>query len=170
MTVEVKLLNYTFHFRKLTWREESSLKIPKGKSQVRPVLAAALVNVSGLEVKSPEEAGRVVAALPQPVAERVYRIYKGLLPPNWKFETAGLYRAPEPSIYVKRVVAEDDVIDEASDRVMKKMEQDFGKEELREAAEIDRQIVKGSKLRGAVRLIPTDRGTFVAAPPEATHD
>jgi hypothetical protein len=158
-TVEVKLLNYTFRFRKLTWREETAIKIPKGKSQVRPVLVTALVNVSGLDVKSPEEAKKVIAALPTPVADRVYRIYKGLLPPNQKFETAALYQAPEPSIYVKRVVAEEDVVDEASDRVMKKMEQSFGKRELEEAAEVDRQIVQGSQLRGAVRLNP-----------EATHD
>jgi hypothetical protein len=152
MTVEVKLLNYTFHFRKLTWREEAALKIPAGADQVRPVLQAALEDVSGIKVTTPKEAARVINSLPKPVADRVFRIYKGLLPAVRKFETANLYRAPEPSIYIRRVETDDDVIDTATDRVMAKMEQDFGRKELEEAAEVDRKIIRGSNLRGAIRV------------------
>jgi len=154
MTVEVKLLKYKFRFRKLSWREEFHLKIPPGKNPTRIVLAYALVDVSGLPVQSPEEASKVFAAMPLPVVSRVYRIYKGLLPSSKRFETAGLYRAPEPSVYVQRIVEDDDVVDQASDRVMKKMEQSFGKQELAEAAEVDRQILRASKLRGAIKVSP----------------
>lgn len=154
MTVEVKLLHYKFRFRKLSWREESHLEIPPGKNPMRVVLAHALEEVSGLPVKSVKEAVKVFAAMPSPVVSRVYRIYKGLLPPSRRFETAGLYCAPEPSIYAKRVMEEEDVIDQASDKVMRQMEQSFGKKELEEAAEVDRQILKASKLRGAVKLSP----------------
>ena len=118
------------------------------------MLIAALEEVSGIKINSVAEAAKVINALPLPVVNRVFIIYKGLLPPTRKFETAALYKAPLPSIYVKRVVTDDDIIDEATDRVMRKMEQDFGRQELEEAAEVDRQIVKNSKLRGAVRLEP----------------
>jgi len=118
------------------------------------VLAHALEDVSGLPVKSVEEAAKVFAAMPIPVVSRVYRIYKGLLPASRRFETAGLYRAPDPSVYVKRVAEDDDVVDQASDRVMQRMEQNFSKQELAEAADIDRQILKASKLRGAVKINP----------------
>lgn len=152
MTVEVQLLKYKFRFRRLTWREEYTLQIPVGKSQVRPVLIAALEEVSGLPVKTRDEATKIVNALPTPVASRVFRIYKGSLPPSRFFETAGVYRAPEPSIYVKRIAQTEDAVDEASDRVMQRMEQQFGKQELAEAAEVDQRILAGSKLRGAVRV------------------
>jgi hypothetical protein len=35
---------------------------------------------------------------------------------------------------------------------MQRMEQQFGKQELAEAAEVDQRILAGSKLRGAVRV------------------
>src|SRR5208282_5613423 len=110
MTVEVRLLRYKFRFRNLTWREELHLTIPPGKNPTRIVLAHALEDVSGLPVKSVEEAAKVFAAMPIPVVSRVYRIYKGLLPASRRFETAGLYRAPDPSVYVKRVAEDDDVV------------------------------------------------------------
>jgi len=154
MPVEIQLLNYNFRFRRLTWREELALNIPVGKSQVRPVLAAALVDVSDLPVKTIGEAKKVVAALPKPVADRVFRIYKGSLPQNRTFETAGLYCAPEPSVYIKRVEDGEDAIDAATDRAMNRMEQQFGKEELEEAAEVDRKIIAASKLRGAIKKNP----------------
>lgn len=153
-SVEVRLLRYKFRFRNLTWREELHLTIPPGKNPTRIVLAHALEDVSGLPVKSVEEAAKVFAAMPIPVVSRVYRIYKGLLPASRRFETAGLYRAPDPSVYVKRVAEDDDVVDQASDRVMQRMEQNFSKQELAEAADIDRQILKASKLRGAVKINP----------------
>jgi hypothetical protein len=152
MSVEVKLLNYKFRFRKIHWREETGLNVSPGKSGVRPILIAALEEISGLKVSNSTEAAKVINALPLPVVNRVFLIYKGSLPPNRKFETAALYKTPAPSIYFKRAAVDDDVIDAATDRVMRKMEQDFGKQELEEAAEIDRQILKGSKYRGAVRL------------------
>ena len=151
MTVDVQLLTYKFRFRKLTWREESALE-GSSKNVVRLLLAAALEEVSGIKVKTPAEASKVINALPLPVANRVFRIYRGLLPKNRKFQTGNLYRAPEPSIYIKRVAAVEEAVDQATDKVVEKMEQDFGKKEVQEAAEIDRQIVKGSKLRGAVKV------------------
>lgn len=152
MLVDVTLLQYKFRFRKLTWREELAIKIPAGKNQVRPILIAALVEVSGIPVTTPESAAKIIAALPIPVASRVFRIYKGSLPASRTFETVGLYRAPEPSSYIKRIAESDEVVEEATDRVMQRMEQQFGKKELQEAAEIDRQILAGSQKRGAVRL------------------
>jgi len=153
MTVEVCLLNYKFRFRRLTWLEELNLVIPPGKNSMRVVLAHALENVSDLKA-SPEEAEKIFAVMPLPVVSRVYRIYKGSLPTNRRFETAGLYCAPEPSAYAKRVLVEEEEVDDATERAMKNMENRFGRKELAEAAEVDRKILKASQLRGATK-IPT---------------
>jgi hypothetical protein len=151
MTVEVKLLNYTFRFRNLSWREEFSIHYPPGKNPTRIFLATALEEVSGISVNR-KEATKVMAPIPLPVLNRLYIIYRGLLPKTRKFETGSLYAAPEPSIYVKRVAETEDKIEQESDKVVREMESKFGKKEVEEAAEIDRQIVAGSKYRGAVKI------------------
>jgi len=119
---------------------------------MRVLLAHALENVSDLKA-SPEEAEKIFAVMPLPVVSRVYRIYKGSLPANRRFETAGLYCAPEPSAYAKRVVVEEEEVDDATERVMKNMENRFGRKELAEAAEVDRKILKASQLRGAAKVV-----------------
>jgi hypothetical protein len=155
MTVDVQLLGYKFQFRQLTWKEELRLAVAPGKNSViRAVLSHALEDVSGLPVKDPKEAAKIFATMSSPVVRRVFFVYKGSLPPNRRFETAGLYCAPEPSVYVKRIIEDEDIAEQEADRVVQNLENQFGKKELAEAAEVDRQIVKASKLRGAVKVTP----------------
>lgn len=152
MTVDVQLLKYKFKFRKLTWREESALKIPAKVHPYRVVLATALVEVSGLSIGSPEEAMKVVGRLPLPVLNRVFMIYKGKLPEDRRFETVNLYKAPEPANYVQRVMEDEEAMEPTVDEAVRRMETQFTRRELAEAAEVDRKIVQGSKLRGAVKV------------------
>lgn len=154
MTVEVKLLHYKFRFRKLSWREEFHLQISPGKNPTRVILSHALENVSGLPVRSVTEAAKIFAVMPLPVVSRVYRIYKGLLPSSKRFETAGLYRAPESADFIKKVEVDEEAVEPIVDETMRRMESQFSRQELEEAAEVDRQIIRGSNLRGAVKLNP----------------
>ena len=94
---------------------------------------------------------KIFRPMPSPVLDRVFKIYKGSLPVGRRFETANLYQAPEPQAYVQRLAEDDAKIEYSADAAVRQMEAKFGKEEVQEAAEIDRQIVRGSKLRGAVR-------------------
>jgi hypothetical protein len=152
MTVEVQLLKYKFRFRKLDWREEVALQMPPKVHPLRVILAAVLVDVSGLPVSSPEEAMKIIRKLPIPVLNRVYMIYKDKLPKTRLFETVNLFQAPEPSLYIERVADDEAAAEPTVDEAVRRMEQQFGKQELAEAAAIDRKIVQGSKLRGAVRV------------------
>lgn len=150
--IEVKLLHYTFRFKRQMWRDEFNIKFPKGRDQTRVYLAHALVEVSGLPVKSIADATKIIDSLPTAISSRVFRIYKGQLPPNRRFATAALYNAPEPAKYQIFVDEEVSERDELAERAQAAMEMKFGKKELAEAAEVDRQILKASKLRGAIRV------------------
>lgn len=152
--IEVKLLNYKFRFKRQMWRDEFVIKFPKGKDQTRVYLANALVEVSGLPVKSLAEANKIIDALPTAISSRVFRIYKGQCPPNRRFSTAALFAAPEPAKY-KILLEEDETErDDLAERARQAMEAKFGRKELMEAAEVDRAILKGSKMRGAIKADP----------------
>jgi hypothetical protein len=148
--VEVILVNFRFKFRILHWQEEFALQT-NGRDSRRVLLAAALAEVSGLKIKNFDDAYRVLKALSDPVLHRVFLIYKGKQPPTRMFTTRNLYKAPEPAAYGERLAEQGDATEQKVDVVTQRMEQQFGKQELEEAAEVDRQIVKASHYRGAVR-------------------
>lgn len=152
MIVEVKLLNYTFRFKKLTWREEFTIKFPVGKDQKRVYLAHALVEISGSKLTSFAEATRVVDSLPTAISSRVFRIYKGQFPPNRRFATASLFKAPEPNKYNVILEKDEEDRDKLADQARIRLESQFGRKELDQAAEIDRKILGASGLRGAIKV------------------
>ena len=154
--VDVKLANYQYRFKRLRWREEFAIVFPPNKDPYRVVLANALVEVSGLKIKSLEEAFKVLDAVPSAIVERIFKIYKGSLPASRRFVTAGLYKAPLPSQYIRHQVESEEEVGKQADKVVQQMESKFGKKELDEAREIDRQILTGAKkqdggYRGAVK-------------------
>jgi hypothetical protein len=163
-TVEVKILKYTFRFRQLSWREETSVKFSKGENRLRRILSHALVEVSGLKVESPEEAMKVLRPLPEAVVQRVFILYKGNFPIPIRFSTMGLYRALEPGKLVKRMEEVEEQRDRIMDRVEREMELKFGKRELQEQLELERQMAKNSKMRGATKAT-SDEGIFGTMPP-----
>lgn len=170
-TIEVILLNYRFLFKRLYWKGEFALQA-EGRDERRVLLAAALTEVSGLKVESFDDAYRVLKALPTPILHRVFLIYKGKQPNTRQFTTRNLYKAPEPVAYGIRLSEEAETAERRADAVVKRMEQQFGPEELKEAAEVDRQIVAASKYRGAVRRSADEEdtaptGAFKAVKPNA---
>ncbi len=79
--VEVKLLKYTFQFKRLRWREEFAIKFPPKASPQRIILAHALLEVSGIKPKTSDEAIKVMDAIPMAIVERVFSIWRGTFPP-----------------------------------------------------------------------------------------
>ena len=152
-TVEVSLLHYRFRFRRLDWREEAGLSLDKDRSPLRAVLSHALCEVSGISPSSPEEARRVIDAIPEAIAVRVWKVYRGSLPPARRFSTSGLYQAPEPSAYAERLMEEEPLEDEAHDRAVREMESRFGKQEVAEEAELSRRVLESAR-RGRARIPP----------------
>jgi hypothetical protein len=153
-TVEIKLLKYAFIFRQLTWRDEFKVKYDPKKDRFRSHLAAALVEVSGLKVNTAEEAMKVLDAMPQSVINRVFVLYKGGLPEPRIFSTVGLYKAPEPSRFVKKFEEVEEQRERVMDKIESEMEQKFGSKELEEAREVERLMAKNSKLRGVTKATP----------------
>jgi len=152
--IEVKLLNYIFQFRRLSWREEFALKF--GKEDPRKVtLATALDNVSGTKTNF-EDAMRILSSIPPAVLERAYIIYRYKLPKARIFSTRHLYKAPEPLTVVRRVEEEEAQLEETVDTLHRRMESTFGKQELKEQRELEQVILKRSEHRGAVKKDPNE--------------
>jgi len=143
--IEVILLNYRYKFRRLFWKEEFEMQ-PNGRDERRVMLATALVEVSGLKIKSFDEAWKVLSpeVLPTPILHRVFLIYKGKQPDTRTYTTMSLYRAPETSAYGQKLDEEAAIVGTEADAATKRMEEQFGKKELAEAAEVDRQILAGA--------------------------
>lgn len=153
-TVEIKLLKYAFRFRQLTWREEFKIKYEPKKDRLRTMLAHALDEVSGLKVTSIVEAAKVLDALPQSVVNRVFILFKGETDEPRLFTTTGLYRAPVPSKFTKKIEEIEEKRERVMDKVEAELEQKFGRKELDETIEVERLMAKNSKLRGATRPSP----------------
>jgi hypothetical protein len=162
--IEIKILQYTFHFRPLSWREEFSIKFDKKESRLRTILACALLEVSGFPVKTKEEAGQVLAPIPTSIISRMFVIYKGSIPPPQAFSTMGLYRAPEPRKFTKKIMEAEEARERVMDRVEQQMEAKFGRQEIEETIAAERLMAKNSKLRGATKATP-DEERFGTTPP-----
>ena len=157
-TVEVRLLKYVFRFRRLRWREELAIR-DKGKTDRRRLLLRhALTEVSGLPIKTAEEAMRLMDALPITIVHRAFVVYRGSLPEPRLFTTVGLYRAPEPNKFVRQLEKAAEERETIMDRVEQEMERKFGRKELEEQREIERQMMKNSGMRGATKATPDPPG------------
>ena len=148
-TVEVSLLRYKFRFRRLGWKEE--VAIGRDKSPLRAILSRALCEVSGLLPSSLGEARRVMDAIPEAIATRVWKVYRGSLPPSRRFSTSGLYQAPEAAAYAEHLMEEEPAEDEAHDRALREMESRFGRQEVAEEAELSRRVLESAR-KGGVRI------------------
>ncbi len=154
-TVEVKVLKYKFLFRPICWREDFAIKPDPKVDRRRQVLARALIEVSGLKVKDMKKAAEVFAAIPLSIIDRIFTIYKGSLPAPHIFKTVGLYEAPEPFKFSRRVEKEmREKENETFNKAEELLESKYGRQELQETRELERAILKGSKLRGATRATP----------------
>jgi hypothetical protein len=154
--VEVKLLNYRFLFRPMSWREEFKADLGPKEDRLRTLLSLALVEVSGLKIGKPEDAMQILKAIPSTVIYRAFLIYKGSVPIPRLFKTMGLYKAPEPSKLVKKIQEAEVERERIMDRVEQEMEQKFGRAELQEARRLELEMLRNSKGRGLTPASPED--------------
>lgn len=150
--VNVELLHYKFQFKKLTWREELSAKVDKGKDPVREILAYALCEVSGIQPTSVEESKRVITAIPTAIVTRVWKVYKGSFPLSRMFSTSDLYQAPELTTHIYRALKEESEEERSHDQTIRVMEAKFGKQEVAEEVELSQRILESAQKSG--RVIP----------------
>jgi hypothetical protein len=161
--VEVKLLKYTFQFKRMRWREHAAIKFEKGKDPQRIILANSLLEVSGIKPKNLEESMRIMDAIPAAIVERVFKIWRASFPPARKFTTSKLYCAPEPSQYTKRIELDENDEDAIHDKTIRDMESKFGPQEIAETRNLERQILvaaqrKEGGFRGAVVATEDEHG------------
>lgn len=152
-TVEVKLLNYAFRFRKLSWREEFALKFDPKENKLRAVLAHALVEVSGFPINTVEDAKRVLTPIPSPIIDRIFIMYKGSLRAARTFSTMGLYRAPDAKKFTKKVMEVEKEREKVMDKVENEMAAKFGHQAIKETREVENEMLKRSR-RGLSKATP----------------
>src|SRR5208282_5237265 len=109
--------NFRLVFKRLRWKDEFALQVG-GRDGRRVVLAAALLEVSGLKVGGFDEAYRVFEALSEPILHRVFLIYKGKQPDTRRFTTRNLYRAPEPAAYGTLIAEAEEATEKKSDALV----------------------------------------------------
>jgi hypothetical protein len=152
--VEIKILKYTFNFRRLSWREEFSMKFEPKENRLSNVLAHALVDVSGMRVGSVQDAKKLLKQIPTSIIDRMYIIYKGSQPEPKNFSTMGLYRAPEPRKFMGKITKEAEQREEVIDKVEREMAAKFGTKELQEARATEREMLRKSGGRGLTPATP----------------
>ena len=156
--VSVDILNYVLQFEPLTWRKEFAINIPKGSLVERVYLAHCLKEVidkqtqSHLKISNYSEAYQILLAIPSALVYRIYKIFKSSLPPSIDFHTAGLYQAPTPKKFYKKFEEDEEERDEIADRAQRELKSKFSGKELKEAADLDKQILKASGLKGAKKV------------------
>jgi hypothetical protein len=158
-TVTIPLNNFDYVFKKLTFEEEFALTAAPGIAGARVILTAALVTAGDLAIPK-EDAPKIVAALSNPVINRVWLMYKVGLPEDRFFTTRGLYRAPQPNVVARHHQDEEDSQEAPTDRALAAMEQRFGIQQTNAVREQERMLLEDAKRRGV--LVP-------ASEKEPTH-
>jgi len=153
-TVKIKLLKYAFGFKPLSWREEFDIKYLPKQDRRRTQLAYALDEISGFKISSPAEAIKVMNAIPLSVISRVFILYRAAFPEPRIFSTVGLYKAPEPNKVVRKFEEVEEEREEIMDKVEREMEAKFGRKELLEQRERERELLRNSGLKGATKPTP----------------
>jgi hypothetical protein len=153
--IDVTLLRYKFRFRRLSWREELAMRRDRDKKKdpVRQFLSQALHDVSGLIPPSLEKSEEVVSSIPEAIVARVWKVYRGSLPPSRMFTTTELYQAPEPSVRQYHIAEEDMLEDSLHDRAIREMESRYGKQEVAEEADLSRRVLEAAR-RGGSKFAP----------------
>ena len=148
-TVDIPLNNYTYRFRKLSYREEFAINAAPGEDSRKTILTAALTEVSGLPVVA-GDAVQIMAALPDPVIARTWVLYRTGLPDAKFFTTKGLYRAPDPVDFSAREAANEEKREEIIDRTVAHLEHKFGRKELAETLIHEQAMVADARERGTL--------------------
>jgi len=80
--VEVGLHSFLYRFRRLTWREEASVRPADDEDYRDAVLATALTDISGLKVTSLADARAVMRKIPRTIRTRFWVANSSLCVPE----------------------------------------------------------------------------------------
>lgn len=129
--LEVPLGAAKFVFRRLRWPAEMIVEqLTDGVAKMDKTLSLAIDRVGDYRL-SRDEADLVVAKIPRPIRERVYKLYLSITGPERLFTTVPIYKAPELS---EALIIEEDEQEEDIDL-------DRLHEALEESIESQRKIV-----------------------------
>lgn len=159
-TVEIPMNQLRYRFRKLTWREEVRLaekKVTQDEGQ-RIYLTNALTEVVGFDGRSlvitaKKDAEAILLAVPLPILKRIWVLYQAALPKSRHFTTQGLYLAPEPRAFVRRAIVAEEDADTRASAAVRQMESRFGGADVKQAQEVEQQIVAEAKKRGQLQPV-----------------
>lgn len=151
--IEITLLRYRLKFKKLDWREETEAR-KEGNDSVKGILSYALHDVSGLAPDSSGEARKVIDAVPEAIISRVWKVYKGSMPPARRFSTANLYQAPAVDAHADRVQEDEEIAETTHEKALREMEAKFGKQEVAEEAELSRRVLEAAMKDGRTAQAP----------------
>lgn len=151
--IELVLVNHTFRFRRLTWRDEVEFS-QKHPAATRVDYAAYALDSVDSRVLTFEQARAALAALPKPIRDRVLVFYMGSLPTRRSFTAEVPYAAPEPVPYQQQVTSE---FEEQEGEGEDALERTFGKEEVAEAQALARRMAENTGYAGVGPAL-TDEG------------
>ena len=123
--VEVKLLSYTFKFKRLTWVDYFGLSSVEDFR--KKVLTVALTEVSG-KLLTPDEATTLISSLPPVIIEKVYTIFLGSLDDRRKFSSIDLPQGPDTKDFTHYLQEEGTKKGKIMDEVERQIEMKFGRE------------------------------------------
>ena len=139
--IEIPLNSYRYHFRRLTWPEETSLQFPPREDQRKIFLSHAMVDVSGLPVTQPQ-ALAILKQLPDAIFWRIWLLYRSDLEPDRYYTSGGLYEAADPMTYRKQIHDDQQTRENLADSASAALASKYGQAGLDEAESICRQIVR----------------------------
>jgi hypothetical protein len=149
--VEIPLNRYRYNFRQLKWPEETRLKFLPGEDQRKVILAAALVDISGLPIAG-SDSRKVINAIPESVLWRIWVLYRGNLPSDRYFSSGGLYQAPDQNTHAEQNRLHEEQTEDVADRAFSEVERQFGVEGVEEARNITHRMFETARREG--KLIP----------------
>lgn len=147
--VEVKLLSYTFKFKRLTWVDYFGLSSVEDFR--KKVLTVALTEVSG-KLLTPDEATTLISSLPPVIIEKVYTIFLGSLDDRRKFSSIDLPQGPDTKDFTHYLQEEGTKKGKIMDEVERQIEMKFGREALEEEKALSNQLLKNSGHKGVTNL------------------
>ncbi len=127
---------------------------PPRSDQRRVVLSRALTQVTSGEAArkvSRSEAETIIRNLPEAILWRIWLVYRGNLPNDRYYSSGGLYTAPEPMAYHRKIEEHEEATGAQADQAHERLHQQFGAEAAADAAHIGQTMLKNAQKAGVLR-------------------
>ena len=153
-TLELPVMSHVLRFKRLRWKDMPPVNKWMEEHKMVDKLAVtahALFNISGRDV-TPDEALKVLIALPKAAQHTIFKFYKGSLDPHRMVEMLPLWKAPDAATYRRDLDEEEAETEGTMDAVEEALVQKFGAKAIQEEKALAHQIVTNTGYAGAMRL------------------